>query len=60
MRGRDRFNLTNTSSIFQNTQNTNVNMSSLTSIFGKTDVNMSLLTSVLESIQCKMIFQRTI
>ena len=46
-RGRDRFNLTNTTSIFQET---NVNMSSLTSVFGKTDVNMSLLTLVFENL----------
>ena len=42
-RRRDRFNLTNTTSVFEKAD---VNMSSLTSIFGKIDVNKLMLTSV--------------
>ena len=46
-RGRDKFNLTNTTLIFQKID---VNMSLLTSAFGKTDVNMNLLTSVFKKL----------
>ena len=43
-RGRDKFNLTNTTSFFQ--KKIDVNMSLLTSVFEKINVNMSLLTSI--------------